>query len=162
MLHDPSHYEPPPIAEEIKLNRQDTEILRRLASELAEIASLPVHREKARLWQKLNDLQSIRPMVWINEVCWHEMNVDDELTLVTEHPWAQDQERDLRRTLYQWRHLPGDMIISDHLACPLAVHSTDFGIVEDVDILRTDAASDIELTLTDIPNDSLARDWSYL
>ncbi len=143
MLHDPSHYEPPPIAHEIQLTPQDTEILRGLASELAEIVSLPIHQEKARLWQKLNDLQSGRPMVWINEICWHEMNVDDELTLVTRDPWAQDQERDLRRTLYQWRHLPGDMIISDHLACPLAVHSTDFGIIEDVDIVETDAASDV-------------------
>ena len=143
MLHDPSHYEPPPIAHEIRLSPQDSDVLRTLASELAEIASQPVHQEKAGLWQKLNDLQSVRPMVWINEICWHEMNVDDELTLVTEHPWAQDQERDLRRTLYQWRHLPADMIVNDFLVCPLAVHSTDFGIIEDVDVVRTDETSDI-------------------
>ena len=143
MLHDPSHYEPPPIAEEIKLPPKDIDVLRRLAGELAEIAALPVHREKARLWQRLNDLRSERPMVWINEICWHEMDVDGELTIVAEHPWARDQERDLRRTLYQWRHLPGDMIVSDFLACPLAVHSTDFGIIEDVDVVRTDARSDV-------------------
>ena len=83
MLHDPSHYEPPPIAEEIKLNARDMDVLRRLAGELAEIAALPVHKEKARLWQKLNDLESERPMVWINEICWHEMDVDGELTLVS-------------------------------------------------------------------------------
>src|ERR1039457_350914 len=79
-----------------------------------------------------------RPMVWINEICWHEMNVDDELTLRTEDPWAQEQEREMRRTLYQWRHLPGDMIVSDYLTCPLAIHSPDFGIIEDVDIVTTD------------------------
>jgi hypothetical protein len=143
MLHDPSHYEPPPIAEEIKLGPGDTAVLRRLAGELAEIAALPVHQEKARLWQSLNDLRSVRPMVWINEIPWHEMDVDGELTLVAEHPWARDQERDLRRTLYQWRHMPGDMIVAGFLACPLAVHSTDFGIIEDVDVVATDAASDI-------------------
>ncbi len=143
MLHDPSHYETPPIAEEIQLDQRDTDVLRQLASELAEIAALPVHREKARLWQRLNDLQSVRPMVWINEICWHEMDVDDELTLVTSHRWAQDQERELRRTLYQWRHLPGDMIVNDYLACPLAIHSTDFGIIEDVDVVQTDATSDV-------------------
>ena len=59
------------------------------------------------------------------------------------HPWARDQERDLRRTLYQWRHLPADMVVSPYLACPLAVHSTDFGIMEDVEVARTDAASDV-------------------
>jgi hypothetical protein len=143
MLHDPSHYEPPPIAHEIDLDRRDTEILRGLAAELAEYAALPIHDEKARLWQQLNDLQSARPMVWINEIPWHEMDVDEELTLQTGDPWAQDQERDLRRTLYQWRHLPGDMILDDFLTCPLAIHSTDFGIVEDVDLAITDDANDI-------------------
>jgi hypothetical protein len=143
MLHDPSHRTPLPVAEEVRLTAGDTDILRRLAADLAVIAALPVHKEKARLWQKLNDLEPVRPMVWINEICWHEMNVDNELTLRTEHPWAQEQERDLRRTLYQWRHLPGDMIVDDYLACPLAIHSTDFGIMEDVDIVTTDAATDI-------------------
>ncbi|MGO9110939.1 MAG: hypothetical protein ACLP9L_17090 [Thermoguttaceae bacterium] len=143
MLHDPSHYEPPPIAEEIRLSARDVDMLRRLAGELAEIAALPIHKEKARLWQKLNDLQSERPMVWTNEICWHEMDVDGELTPLTEHPWARGQERDLRRTLYQWRHMPGDMVVSPYLVCPLAVHSTDFGIMEDVDVVRTDAASDV-------------------
>ena len=143
MLHDPSHHTPPPQAVEVALQSQDKDILRRLASELAEIAALPVHREKARLWQKLNDLQAERPMMWINEICWHEMNVQDELTLTCAHPWARDQERELRRTLYQWRHLPGDMIINDFLACPLLFHSTDFGIVEDVDVVKTDEESDV-------------------
>ena len=143
MLHEPSHYEPPPIAEEIRISSKDKEILRRLAAELAEIAALPIQTETMKLWQKLNDLESERPMVWINEVCWHEMNVDDELTLQTEHPWSRDQERELRRTLYQWRHFPGDMVVNDFLACPLAIHSTDFGIIEDVDIVETDKKSDI-------------------
>ncbi len=143
MLHDPSHHTPPPVAEEIKLPDKDTEILRRLAGEIAEIASLPVHKEKARLWTKLNDLKSERPMVWINEICWHEMNFNDELTLQCEHPWARDQEDQLRKTIYQWKHLPGDMVVDDFLVCPLAIHSTDFGIIEDVDIIKTDEASDI-------------------
>ena len=81
MLHDPSHYEPPPVAEEIELSPKDTDALRRLAAEVAQIAALPIHQEKARLWQKLNDLESERPMVWINEIPWHEMDVDGELTL---------------------------------------------------------------------------------
>ena len=133
VLHDPSHHSPMPVAEEIELCDCDREILRTLASQLAEVAALPVHAEKARLWQKLNDLQSERPMVWINEICWHELDADGELTLRTKHPWAREQESELRRTLYQWRHLPGDMIVNDWLACPLAIHSTDFGIIENVD-----------------------------
>jgi len=82
-------------------------------------------------------------MVWVNEICWNEMNVGDELTLRTRHPWAQDQECGLRRLLYQWRHLPGDMIVDGFLTCPLAIHSTDFGIIEDVDTIKMDETSDI-------------------
>ena len=143
MLHDPSHQTPPPVAAPIKLSGNDTEILRRLAGDVAEIASLPVHKEKTRLWTKLNDLKSERPMVWINEICWNEMNVNDELTLQCKHPWARNQEDYLRKTIYQWRHLPADMIVDDYLVCPLAIHSTDFGIIEDVDIVKTDETSDV-------------------
>jgi len=143
MLHDPSHHTPPPQATEVRLNARDKSILRQLAGAVAEIAALPVHREKMRLWQKLNDLEAERPLVWINEICWNEMNVNDELTLRCTHPWARDQERELRRTIYQWRHLPGDMIVNAYLASPLMFHSTDFGIIEDVDVVKTDEASDI-------------------
>lgn len=143
MLHDPSHYQPPPVAEEIRLSDSDQSVLRKLGDSLAAAAADPVHREKAELWRRLNDLDSVRPMVWINEIPWHEMNVNDELTLRCQHPWARDQERDIRRLLYQWQHLPGDMILSDFMPCNLALYSTDFGIVEQTDIVRTDPESDI-------------------
>jgi hypothetical protein len=143
MLHDPSHYTPPPLVEDITLAQSDKDLLRGLAEELAAAAALRVHKEKAELWRRLNDLDSVRPMVWINEICWNEMNVDDELTLQTQHPWARNQERDLRRTLYQWRHLPGDMVLSEYIACPLAIHSTGFGIIEDVDTVAIDESSDV-------------------
>ena len=143
MIHDPSCHTPPPAGCEIKLSGKDTEILRRLAGEVAQIASLPVHKKKARLWTRLNDLKSERPLVWTSQICWNEMNVNDELTLRTEHPWARGQEDQMRKTIYQWKHLPGDMIVNDYLVCPLAIHSTNFGIIEDVDIVKTDETSDV-------------------
>lgn len=143
MLHDPSHITPVPVEEEIRLTPGEKEVLRKLGAEIAEIASLPVHRQKAKLWTALNDLKSKRPMVWINEIPWHEMNVDDELTLMCAHPWARQLEDNLRKTIYQWRHMPGDMVVSDFLQCPLVFHSTDFGILEDVEIAETDQANNI-------------------
>lgn len=143
MLHDPSHIPQIPVEQEIVLSGFEKDILRRLGSEIASIASLPVHREKARLWQKMNDLQQERPMVWINEIPWHEMNVNDELTLQTNHPWARDLEQNLRRTIYQWKHLPCDMVINDYLDCPIVYHTTDFGILEDVDTVFTDDKNEI-------------------
>jgi len=143
MLHDPSHHEPPPVACEIKVSQKDKDILRKLAGEVGEIAALKVHKEKERLWWKLNGLESERPMVWINEICWNEMNVNDELTLQTEDAWARDQEDQLRKIIYQWKHLPADMVVSEFLSCPLAIHSTDFGIMEDVEVVKTDDSNDV-------------------
>ncbi|GKX29298.1 hypothetical protein SH1V18_17780 [Vallitalea longa] len=143
MLHDPSHHTMPPVAKEIILNKKDIEILRRLGAKIAEIASLPIHKEKADLWTKLNDLNSSKPMVWINEIPWHEMNVNDELTLLCEHEWARDLEDTLRKTIYKWNHMPGDMIVNPYIECPLVIHSTDFGIKEETDVVKTDEDSEI-------------------
>ena len=143
MLHDPGSHSVPQTLDHLRLSPAEQDVLKRLGQELAAISAQPVHREKAVLWRQLNDLQSKRPMVWINEIPWHEMNVDDELTLRTTHPWARELETRLRRTIYQWRHMPADMVVSDFIECPLAIHSTDFGIHEDVDIQKTDAHSDI-------------------
>jgi len=143
MLHDPGHIESPEIAEDIVLQQFEIDVLRSLADEWAEISSHPVHQEKARLWQRLNDLDSERPMVWINEIPWNEMNYKDELTIRCKHDWARSQEDFMRKTIYQWKHMPGDMILNPWLDCPLSIHSTDFGIIEDVDIALTDKTNDI-------------------
>jgi len=129
--------------QEIVLRSQEKFVLRQLGARIAEIAALPVHKEKGRLWQKMNDLRQERPMVWINEIPWHEMNVNDELTLQTNHPWARELETNLRRTIYQWEHMPCDMIVNDYLDCPVVCHTTDFGIVEDVDTVHTDEKNEI-------------------
>ncbi|HEY5584301.1 MAG TPA: hypothetical protein VIK78_07410 [Ruminiclostridium sp.] len=143
MLHDPSHITSIPVEEEIVLSKRDKDILKRIGEETAKIAALPIHKKKAELWKRMNDLDSVRPMVYINEIPWHEMNVDDELTLQCENKWARDIEDRLRKTVYQWKHMPGDMIVNDYIECPLVIHSTDFGIKEEVDIARTDEKSDI-------------------
>lgn len=143
MLHDPGSYSPPQDYDELKVSVREQDILRSLGGELAAISALACHKETAELWRRLNDLDSVRPVVWINEIPWHEMNVGDELTLGTTHPWARELETRLRRTIYQWRHMPGDMVVNDYIDCPLVIHSTDFGIHEDVDVAKTDTDNEI-------------------
>ena len=87
----------------------DTEILRTLAKEYMAYATLPVQQQTIRLWQRVNDLQSARPVLIHSEIPWHEMNVDDELTLRTSTPFARRIEEDFRRRLYLWRHMPGEI-----------------------------------------------------
>ncbi len=143
MLHDPGSYSPPLVIDEIDLAPDERENLRGLGREIAEIAADPVNAERAALWRSLNDLRPDRPMVWINEIPWHEMDSGGELALRCRGAWARELETSLRRTIYQWRHMPGDMVVNPWLDCPLAVHSTDFGIVEEVDIASTDSANEI-------------------
>jgi hypothetical protein len=64
------------------LNKKDAAIVRELAARVAEIAALPVQEEKRALWRKLNARKPSRPMVMIDQVCWNEMNMGDELTLL--------------------------------------------------------------------------------
>lgn len=143
MLHDPSHR--PELTEEVEivLKQEEKDVLKSLGEQIAEISSDPVNKTRAGLWTNLNDLKSKRPMVWINEIPWHEMNYEDELTLRTGHPWARELETKLRREIYQWKHMPGDMVVNDYIECPLVIHSTDFGILEDVDIVKTNAENDV-------------------
>lgn len=143
MLHDPSHFMPAVPATEIIVSQKDKDILRSLATRKAEIGALPIQQDHARQWTALNDLKSERPMVWINEICWNEMNVNDELTLQCEGRWAREQEQLLRQELYQWDHLRADMVVNPWIKCPKAIHSTDFGIMEDTDIAKTDHTNDV-------------------
>lgn len=143
MLHDPSHKPVIPEEKEIQLSQKDKDVLKKLGAQIAEIAQDKINDVNRKNWTLLNDKKSVKPMVWINEVPWHEMNVEEELTLRCEHPWARNLEEELRKTIYQWNHFRGDMVVDPFISCPLAIHSTDFGIIEEVDIARTDADNDI-------------------
>jgi hypothetical protein len=110
------------------LSNQDRDTIRRLAAETAEIAALPIQDEKRRLWRQLNGLQPERPMVTIDQVCWNEMNVNDELTLTCEDRECRMYEDWLRRQLYQWRHFPVDMVVEPFVRAPKAIGNTGFGV----------------------------------
>ena len=125
------------------ISRKDRFILRSLASRLADIASLPVQKEKAQMWERLNKLEPVKPMVWINEVPWHEMNVDEGLTLQCRDEFCRKVEQYLLETLYQWKHLRGDMVIEPKIYCPKVIRDTGFGIKEESDIVSIDSNNPI-------------------
>lgn len=122
---------------------QDLNILRELIAQTAEIAALPVQEEKRRLWRALNALRPERPMVMVDQVCWNEMNVNDELTLRCEDPECRRYEGGLRRTLYQWRHFRVDMVVEPFLRVPLAVTNTGFGVGIEQDIAVGDPTNTV-------------------
>lgn len=125
------------------VNKKDQEIIRGLAAAVAEIAALPVQEEKRRLWRKLNALKPARPMVMIDQVCWHEMNVDEALTLRCEDPDCRYYEQQLRRILFQWRHFPVDMVVESFVRVPMAIQNSGFGIEVQEHTATTDADNDV-------------------
>ncbi|MCC6446220.1 MAG: hypothetical protein IT210_22555 [Armatimonadetes bacterium] len=127
----------------MSIPESDRSILRRLAERQVEVAALPAQQETIREWKRLNARKPGRPLVWINEVPWHEMNCNDELTLRCADPFCRGVERQLRATLYQWEHFPGDMVVEPFFYSPLVIHDTGFGIGEDVRVIRMDPASGI-------------------
>lgn len=122
---------------------EDIAILRGLASRYAEIAADPVNGERERMWRRLNDLQEVRPLIWLNEVCWNEMNVNEELTLRTENPVCRRIETELRRTIYQWTHMQGDMVVSQVFYSPFILRNSGFGIQVKADVLETEEEREI-------------------
>ena len=119
------------------INQHDITIIRELAKQLAEISALPVQEEKRDLWRKLNALKPDRPMVMIDQVCWNEMDVDNELTLRCVDAECRGYEESIRRLLFQWKHFRVDMVVDPFIRVPKAVINTGFGITveENVSVL---------------------------
>jgi hypothetical protein len=121
----------------------DRSLLRNLARDLAEIAALDVHQQTIANWKRLNMLQPGKPMVYIYQEPWHELDVDGELTLLCQDDFNRSIEQQLRRTLYHWRHLRGDMVILPQFINPYVIRDSGYGLDEDVDIVRTDDSNDV-------------------
>ena len=122
----------------MNIPEKDRSILRGLAEKQAEIASLPVNKERVAEWTRLNGLNKGRPLVWINEIPWHEMNGNGELALQTTDEFCRGVEEQFRRRIYTWNHMQLDMVVEPKFYSPLVIHNTRFGIEADVDIIRLD------------------------
>lgn len=125
------------------LHRNDVSTVRQLATEVSQIAALPIQEEKRTLWRKLNFRRPARPMVMIDQVCWNEMSAGDELGLRCTDPECRGYEDFLRRTLFQWRHFAVDMVVEPFVRVHKAIHNTGLGITVQEDIAVTDPTSSV-------------------
>jgi hypothetical protein len=86
----------------------------------------------------MNSLKDTKPMIWMSDICWNEMEVDNELTLQTSSKFCQRIEVELRLTLYQWKHMPCDMIVEPIIYSPLIINNSGIGITVQEETLETD------------------------
>jgi Txe/YoeB family toxin of Txe-Axe toxin-antitoxin module len=120
--------------------RHDREVLQEPAEKIANIAALPIHNAKIKMWKKVNSLKSKKPMVWINNIPWHEMGVEDELKLNATNEFCRKIEMEIRRTIYRWENMRVDMVVEPKIVRPLVINNSGFGIeVEDADITTVDS-----------------------
>lgn len=121
-----------------RISGEDKSILRQLAERQAEIAADPINKERINEWRRLNGLKPGRPLVWINEIPWHEMEKEAELVLKIKDPFLRGVEGQLRRGVYQWEYMPADMVVEPKFYSPLVIKDTGFGMSEDSDIIPSD------------------------
>lgn len=112
----------------------DSQILQELAKAYMEAASAPVNAERRERAYATNGLQPVRPLVWVQELPWHELNIDGALTLRCEGKLAQEIEQFLRRNLLQWKYFQADMILEPYYPVGMCIHSTGIGfqVIEEV------------------------------
>ncbi|MCL2605400.1 MAG: uroporphyrinogen decarboxylase family protein [Defluviitaleaceae bacterium] len=112
----------------MKITEKDKGILRELAKRYAEIAALPVQKERRDRARDINDLKPRRPIVWLHEIPWHEMNIGDELTLVCEDPAAREMEWHFRHNFFRWKYIQADTILENEYSIQKKFSSTGSGL----------------------------------
>ena len=111
------------------ISQKDRAIMRDLAVRIVEVGSLPAQDDKHELWRKLNRLEPARPLVWINEIPWHELGVE----LHCEDEELRHSEGRMRQLLYQWEHMPGDMVVRPVWYTPYCFEDTGYGLGAEYD-----------------------------
>ena len=125
------------------ISLKDRDILRRLGAELAEAAADPLNDTRREIHRRVDRMEPGQPSIMFYQEPWNELNVGGELDPRCEAEFLRGIERGPRMTLYKWRNHPGDMVVDAAVNVARCVQDTGFGIAEDVDIVRTDADSDV-------------------
>lgn len=118
----------------MNLTKQEMNVLSELGKTYAEIASLPIQKEKEELWRSLNRLKMERPMVVIDQIPWNEMDVDGSLVNQVKDPYWQGVESSLRQQIYQFKHMPADMVVNPCIMLPRLISHSGFGVAVDEEI----------------------------
>ena len=113
--------------ESLVFQQREVDELRRLGSMVAEIAALPIQKEKAKLWTLHNDLKTSQPLVFIDpENGWNECIPAD--TLVCSTPMARVWEMHLRKQIYWFEIFKDDKVIEPFFDVPYSYSDTGWGV----------------------------------
>lgn len=106
---------------------KEKERLRTLAKRVAEIAALPVQKERVKLWTLHNDLQTEQPLIFIDpENGWGECIPGQDL--ICENPLARSWELHLLKQIFWFEKLKDDKVIEPYFDVPYVYSDTGWGV----------------------------------
>ena len=124
------------------MNREIS-IVRELAKQYMEIAQSDKHVRMRRRFRDSNDLKIVRPPLIMEEIPWHEMNMDGELDCVCTDKTLRDMEYRLRVQLFREKHFKCDNYIEPVWTISKASRSTGIGFEIEEKRLAVDKANNI-------------------
>lgn len=123
--------------------QKERNIIRELAKQYKEIAQSPKHIRMRQRFRDNNDLKIVRPPLIMEEIPWHEMNIDGELDCVCEDDALRGMECRLRRELFRERHFSCDNYIEDCWPVHKSYSSTGNGLDAKEEIIAVDDRNSI-------------------
>jgi hypothetical protein len=109
------------------IDRKDKEILRDLATRVAEIGNDPYQAQRREMWKLHNGLRKTKPMVLcFPEGAWGEIMPTSVLQCAD--GLARGIEHHLRQKIYYWEHLRDDNVIEPWVKVGLAWSQTGWGM----------------------------------
>ncbi len=112
----------------MNISQKDRDTLRTLAARYMTYALSDRNNEKRELWRALNNMHMQKPMITIDQMPWHELDVDGSLVCTVENPYFRGVEWNLRTEIYKWEHLPADMVLNPYIILSRPISNTGFGL----------------------------------
>ena len=114
---------------------QQIAVLRRLAKQYIDVANQERYLHNAKLHHAVNDKAMIRPVVLVEELPWHEMNIDGMLTPVCEEGPLRAAEIHMRRILFRHKFFPADMVVQPYIPVQKVIKDSGIGITVDEKVI---------------------------
>lgn len=115
------------IGSSFQFSSEEKERLRALAERVAEIAALPVQKERALLWTRHNDLKTEEPLIFIDpENGWNECIPAGDL--ICREPLARVWEMHLLKQIFWFEHFKDDKVIEPYFDVPYSYTDTGWGL----------------------------------
>ena len=108
-----------------------------------DIAQSDRHARMRRRFRDSNDLKIVRPPLIMEEIPWHEMNMDGELDCLCQHETLRGMEYSLRVQLFREKHFRCDNYIEPVWVIDKASSSTGIGFSIQEKRLSVDRANNI-------------------